>query len=130
MEEMVWPSSLRAHNISPQQQEHENAVDVLLYFLFPIWSTDIHCWFSTSEQGKKPIDVVGGTEEQKTEMKQLLSEPVEWSPENHIFFPVGFQRLVLILLLSKRFCSNSPIAKLPKGVLYIVFGWMSRTVNK
>ena len=105
-------------------------MDVLRYFLFPIWSTAIHCWFSSSEQGKKPIDIVGGTEKQKAEIKQLLSEPVEWSPENHIFFPVTFQRVVLTLLLSKRFCRNSAIAKLPKGVLYIVFRWMSRTVNK
>ena len=116
----------------PQQQEHENAVDVLLYFLFPIWSTDTHCWFSSPEQEHKPIDVVGlfARTEPEAEIKQLLSEPVEWSPENHIFFPVAFQRLVLTLLLSKRFCSNCAIAKLPKGVLYIVFRWMSRTVNK
>ena len=73
MEEMVWPSSLRAHNISlQQQQEHENAVDVLRYFLFPIWSTDIHCWFSSSEQGKKPIDDIRGTKKQKAEIEQLL----------------------------------------------------------
>ena len=104
-------------------------MDVLRYFLFPIWSTDIHCWFSSSEQGKKPIDVVASwmTEKQKAEIKQLLCE---WSPENHIFSPVAFQRLVLTLLLSKRFCSNCAIAKLPKGVLYIVFRWMSRTINK